>query len=138
MAEVETARRLTKEERADKVRILRALKASAYIPKDAAAALGMSYSTVRRRIEAYKLSPIVERHNRRLRRRRENAELPPAPHEPSRQAQDQREHREAGRCSCGKPPAPRRDGSAGKMCETCRVKARDRKRGAAETSTARE
>jgi hypothetical protein len=128
MAEVETARRLTKEERAERDRILRALERYAFVPKDAAAALGMSYSTVRRRIEAYALSPIVEKHNRRLRRRRENAELPPAPHEPSRQAQDQREHREAGRCSCGKPPAPRRDGSPGRMCETCREKARDRKR----------
>jgi hypothetical protein len=128
MAEVETARRLTAEERADKVRILRALKASAYVPKDAAAALGMSYSTVRRRVATYGLTSIVEQHNRRLRRRRENAELPPAPHEPSRQAQDQREHREAGRCSCGRKPAPRRDGSPGRMCETCREKARDRKR----------
>jgi hypothetical protein len=128
MTEVEKARRLTKEERADMARILRALKASAFVPKFAAVMLGMSYSTVRRRIEAYALSPVVEKHNRRLRRRRENAELPPAPHESSRQAQDQREHREAGMCSCGKPPAPRRDGSPGRMCKTCREKARDRKR----------
>jgi hypothetical protein len=137
MAEVEKARRLTADERKDKARILRALKSSKFVPKDAAVALGMSYSTVRRRIEAYALSPIVEKHNRRLRRRRENAELPPAPHEPSRQAQDQREHREAGLCSCGRRPAPRRNGSPGRMCETCRVKARDRKRGAVEPSTAR-
>jgi hypothetical protein len=128
MAEVEKARRLTKEERSERDRILRALESVAFVPKDAAAALGMSHSTVRRRIEAYGLGPIVEEHNRRLRRRRENAELPPAPHEPSRQAQDQREHREAGLCSCGKAPAPRRDGSPGRMCGTCREKARDRKR----------
>jgi hypothetical protein len=128
MAEVEKARRLTKDERAEKARILRALRRDKFIPKSAAATLGMSYSTMRRRIEAYGLTSIVETHNRRLRRRRENAELPPAPHEPSRQAQDQREHREAGRCSCGKPPTPKRNGSPGRMCETCREKARDRKR----------
>jgi hypothetical protein len=128
MAEIEKSRRLTKEERAERDRILRALESAAFVPKDAAAALGMSYSTMRRRIEAYALSPIVEEHNRRLRRRRENAELPPAPHEPSRQAQDQREHRDAGRCSCGKPPAPRRNGSPGRMCVPCREKAKNRKR----------
>jgi hypothetical protein len=128
MVEAETARRLTKEERAEKAKILRALRRDKFVPKLAAATLGMSYSTMRRRVAAYGLTSIVEAHNRRLRRRRENAELPPAPHEPSRQAQDQREHREAGRCSCGKPPAPRRDGSPGRMCETCREKARDRKR----------
>lgn len=128
MAEVEAARRLSTEERAEKSKILRALRRAKFVPKTAAATLGMSYSTMRRRVVAYGLTSIVEAHNRRLRRRRENAELPPAPHEPSRQAQDQREHREAGRCSCGKLPEPRRDGSPGRMCVTCREKAKNRKR----------
>lgn len=131
MSEVEVARRLSPEERDEKARIFAALKAKSYIPKDAAVALGMTYTTLRRRIVAYGLTSIVERNNRRLRRRRENAEAPPAPHEVSRQAQEQRANRERGLCSCGRPPDPLDDGTLGRMCEGCRTKARDRKRDSA-------
>jgi DNA-binding transcriptional ArsR family regulator len=129
MAEVEEA--LSKEQAKERALILRALKEEGFVPKAAAEALGMSHSTVRRRIEAYGLDDLVQAHNRRLRRRRENAEFPRAPHEKSRQAMDQQEHRESGMCSCGRPPVPKRDGEPGRMCGRCRDEARRRKQEAA-------
>lgn len=123
MAELATAG-----EAAERRRIREALKGSDYVVSHAATALGLSEATMRRRVAALGLSDELVANSRRIRRRRENQEFPRAPHEVSRQAQDQREHREAGRCSCGKTPAPRRDGSRGRMCKGCREKARDRKR----------
>ncbi len=116
------------EEKAERDRIIEALKASDYSPAHAADALGMTRSTMGRRIKAYGLDTWIEQNNQRVQRRRTNRELPPAPHEPSRQAQAQAANRAAGLCGCGKPPDPKPSGEPGRMCDGCRTRARNQKR----------
>lgn len=113
---------------AERARIVAALEASGYVVAHAALALGASKTTLRRRIEAYGLDGLVEEHSQRVRQIRMNRELPAAPHEPSRQAQEQAANRAKGLCSCGRPPAPRRDGKPGRMCKGCRARESGKKR----------
>lgn len=117
-----------KEASEERSRIFAALEASGYVVAHAALALGAPKTTLRRRIVELGLDALLVERSRRIRKLRLNRELPPAPHEPSRQAQEQAEHRAAGLCSCGKPPAPRRDGSPGRMCGGCRKRENGKKR----------
>ncbi len=121
MADGEQVRVSAKDERE---KIVEALRSSDYVVSRAAVALGWSATTTRRRIAEHGLERLLVQHSQRIRRRREGS----APHDVSRQAQDQQINRLAGLCGCGRPPAPRRDGSPGRMCELCRDRARDAKR----------
>ncbi len=123
MAELDEA------ETSEKEALLEALKANDYIVARAAVSLGIHETTALRRMKRHGLDAAVLRQNPRLRALRQNRMLPPAPHEPSRQAQEQRANREAGLCSCGKPPDPLPSGKPGKSCATCRERDRNRKRG---------
>lgn len=123
----ETAR-LKADEKAERDKIVAAIKAANYSPALAADAIGYSRATMSRRVKAYGLDGWVEEHNQRVQRRRLNRELPPAPHEASRQAQDQKRNRVAGLCGCGRQPDPLPSGAPGRMCKKCRASAREQKR----------
>jgi Bacterial regulatory protein, Fis family len=116
---------------AERARIVAALEACDYVIARAADVLGVSKTTLKRRIPAHGLDGWLEERSRRVRRLRETLEgrgLPRAPHERSRQAEDQESNRAAGLCSCGKPPDPLKDGSPGRMCNGCRKREKIKKR----------